>query len=652
MQKKIFVLALSLSLVLSNPVTVKAEDDFLDNIDDISFEDLSNVVTSVSKKPERAFEAASAIHVITDEDIRRMGALSIPEALRGVPGIQVSTVSSKKWAVSSRGFSANLANKLLVLIDGRSVYTPTFSGVYWDVQDYPLEDIKRIEVIRGPGAALWGANAVNGVINIITKRSVETQGTLLSGVSGTQHIGQEGVMRYGGKINDNVHYRIYAKGRDKEDIKLSNGEDSYTSWEQIKTGFRIDAEAGDSINFTLQGDVYHTDSDRRTIPVGAAPQPEVYHTDNNGGGNILARWQQTLEGGSNIELQTYFDSARRDHILLEQARNTFDIDFQHNLFINPQNDFTWGLNFRHMLSKFENSANYVFNSTKRTDTLYSMFVQNKYEAIPDKLSIVLGSKIEHNGFTGIEIQPNARFSWKMNQDNTLWGALSKSVRTPSIAEEDIVFVNSPSGFGGVAKLVGNEEYDSERLTSYEIGYRSNLNKQISIDSSIFYNEYDSLFSLGSPVVDGVDLLIGSENNGNAKIYGFELAGTYNINDDLWVEGSYSLISLDFDIDSTHDANAGRTPSNQIGAKVHYNITKQLEWNNTFYYSDNLSSISVPSYTRYDTHITWKPKDGVELSLVGQNLFDNGHIEYTASGNTNGVPVEVESSIYGKVTFRF
>ena len=453
-----------LSLVVQNAL---AEPE--SNPGTLSIEQMKNLtITSVSKGPERAFDAASAIFVITAEDIRRSGAESIPEALRLAPGLQVAQVDSNKWAVTSRGFAGIYANKLLVLIDGRSVYTPEFSGVVWDAQDVVMEDIKRIEVIRGPGATLWGANAVNGVINIITKHASETQGKLVSGVYGNNQIGKSETGRYGGKIDDYTYYRVYEKYFDRGDVQRADGANSYTDWSQSRTGFRLDREDnGNDNSFTVQGDAYYSEKHRQTVAISLTPR-EIDHTDSNGGGNILGRFTHKYQNGSESVLQLYFDNASRDHILFNRSINTYDADFQHTWDINNSNRLTWGLGYRFVEADIlAESVQFDFGQNSYYQNLYSSFIQDRYEVVNNKVFLTLGSKFEHNDYTGFEVQPSARLSWLPTENQTLWTAVSKAVRTPNIGERDISLVvgTSPST-GGLQKVVGNDQFDSEKLVAY------------------------------------------------------------------------------------------------------------------------------------------------------------------------------------------
>ena len=402
----------------------------------MSLEDLMNIrVTSVSKKPQRLLDAASAIYVITQEDIRRSGATNIPDALRRVPGIQVAHISANTWAITSRGLNGQFANKLLVLIDGRTVYTPLFSGVFWDVQDTLLEDIDRIEVIRGPGASLWGDNAVNGVINIITKKASDTQGGLLSTGYGDEQQGFAS-LRYGGKIGNSAHFRVYSKFFNRDNAVLASGEKANDRWDTLRGGFRIDWDVDNQDSLIVQGDIYdgETESNAST-PILTSPFKESFNDESEfAGWNVLTRWKRVFSDSSNMELQLYFDRTERESAMFREDRDTFDFDFQHRFKFGERHDIVWGLGYRLNHDDIRNTFSLSFNPDDRYMSLYSGFVQDEITLIEDKLLLTVGSKISYNKFTDSEIQPNARLLWKLHERHSAWISLSRAVRTPSRAE--------------------------------------------------------------------------------------------------------------------------------------------------------------------------------------------------------------------------
>ncbi|MCP5361731.1 MAG: TonB-dependent receptor [Hyphomicrobiales bacterium] len=666
------------SLLCSPYNGAQASEANEDSYFDLPLEELVDiVVTSVSKKEEKAFEAPAAIYVISQEDIRRSGATNIPEALRLAPGLQVARIDSNKWAISSRGFNRQFSNKLLVLIDGRSVYTPLFSGVYWDVQDTPLEDIERIEVIRGPGATLWGANAVNGVINIITKKAKETQGTLLSAGGGLHEQGF-GTLRYGGKLTEsNSYYRTYAKYNNFGEFERSNGVDANDSWDMSRAGFRYDSDQRVNDKVTVQGDVYEGRKDYPLInvPTPLSPYSVSYpnETEEFSGGNILTRWEKTVSDTSNTSLQFYYDFIRRDVSLIGQTRSTFDIDFQHDWYVNDRNQIVWGLGYRYITDNLEDSQQINYDVDSRNDMLWSAFLQDKITLKPEELFLTIGSKFERNDYTGFELQPSACLSWLVDDKQTLWSSVSRAVRTPSRNEDDIKLVNlaippgtllGPGTPVSLASQIGNRNIESEEMLAYEIGYRIKPRNELILDFSAFYNEYDNLRTTESPATPFADLTLPIPslvvplplaNLGYGESYGFEVAANYNISNNWRIYANYTFLTMNLHLDgssgdTTLQNDEGRSPKNQFHVRSYYNITEDVEWDNLFYYVDNLSTANIDTYMRFDTRIGWDVMDGVNLSLAAQNLFDDQHQEFNES--IYSTPSEIGRVIYGKVTWKF
>ena len=461
------------------------------DLTDLSLEELMNIeVTSVSKKGQPLSQAAAAIFVITQEDIRRSGVTSIPEALRMAPGINVAKVDGNKWAITARGLNDRYANKLLMLIDGRTVYSPVFAGTYWELQDYVLEDIDRIEVIRGPGGSLWGANAVNGVINIITKKAKDTQGVLASTVAGKEE--GIGTVRYGGAVGSDLHYRVYGKYFNR-DTAYSSPTGAHDDWRAGRGGFRADWAASSHDTVTVQGDYSEGRAgQRQTLATLSTPFSRTINEDAGlFSHNLLTRWTHQLEGGSETSLQLYYDLYRRDTTALAERVQTYDIDFQHRFALPLRQEIVWGLGYRLMSDQFRNSINTQVLKDSRNISLYSAFLQDEIRLIPDRLSLTLGSKFLHNDYTGFEIQPSARILWQAAPAHTFWAAASRAVRTPDRFREDgtVNVAGTPFGF---VQIQGNNQQQSETVVSYELGYRTSLFEQLSLDIAIFYNHYDNL----------------------------------------------------------------------------------------------------------------------------------------------------------------
>jgi len=614
-------------------------------------------VTTVSRRKEDSFSAAAAIYVITQEDIKRSGATNVPEALRLAPGVDVARSGSERYAVSIRGFNDNIANKLLVMVDGRTVYTPTFSGVNWDTVTPPLEDIKQIEIIRGPGGTLWGANAVNGVINIITEDAQNTQENLISGIAGTETRNIYG--RNGGKIGDDAFYRIYAQAFDYSHTKAENGDHVNDAWDRQQSGFRIDWGKTSQDNITVQGDVY-TGTDNRTafLPV-PTPPPFVNPTVDDAnlhGGNILGRWTHSYADGAQTQLQVYFDNWDRLFDISEEKVNTLDFDLQHSFLAGDRNEITMGMGYRLVNYDEPARAYFLYNPTQDDLNLYSTFIQDKFAIIRDKVFFTFGSKFEVNDFTGFEYEPSARLSWLIDERQTLWAAISRAVRTPSIADETIIQTVGAIPNAGYVALVSNKDYGSEDLIAHEIGYRIRPNSDITIDTTAFYNNYTNLQTLdfGAPF-GNIAVPLVDHNYGKATSYGFELASTWKVTSKWQLTGSYSYILLHTSLesgstDTSLAQDPGKSPKNQFNIRSHLNLPYDTEMDNMVYYVDKLDSIDIPAYIRFDSKFTWHCTDNVELSLVGQNLLTNEHREFVP------IPVleesEIARSIYAQAKVRF
>jgi iron complex outermembrane receptor protein len=680
------------SHLLVTPVKAEAS---LETYFDLPLEDLLSMeVTSVSKKSQRLNEAAAAIFVITQEDIRRSGVTSIPEALRMAPGIQVARIDANKWAISSRGFNAQFANKLLVLIDGRSVYTPSYSGVYWDAQDTLLEDIDRIEVIRGPGATLWGANAVNGVINIITKQAAETQGGLLIAGAGNEEKVIAG-LRYGADLNPETQGRLYVKYNDRDSSYapafMAQAQDD---WRSLRGGFRIDSQATETDSWTLQGDIYQADQNQLlnlfqdpSDPTNLAYAPRFYATNladeiESSGWNLLARWDKALSRESNTTLQIYYDHTNREEGFLAQQHDTLDIDFQHQIQAHPNHEVVWGLGYRRIQDDFDNSFAVSFAPDSRSVDLYSAFLQDEIELVPAQLRLTLGSKFEHNDYTGFEIQPSARLVWLPKQRHTLWASVSRAVRTPSRAEDSISLVTeivptSPLTPPLIIGINGQDDFEAEELIAYELGYRVQPSERLSLDLALFYNDYDNLqtietveiLQLMNPLDPfGPPLLIPTTfefaNLAQGDSLGLELAVDWRFQEWWRMQANYSFIEVSA---SLHNASndyltvgllEGSSPRHQVSLRSMMDLSHAVSLDFWAYYVDELSNSSlsltgdnsVSDYTSLNLRLAWQAQDNLELSLVGHNLLDNRHQEFI--GENLLIQTEIERSIYGMVRWDF
>jgi iron complex outermembrane receptor protein len=653
---------------------------------DLSLEELMNIeVYSVAKKNQKLSDSAAAVYVLSQEDIRRSGVTSVPEALRLVPGVDVAQIDSNKWAISIRGFNERFANKLLVLIDGRSVYTPLFAGVYWDIQDLVLEDIDRIEVIRGPGGTLWGANAVNGVINILTKNAKDTQGGLLSGGAGTKEEGFT-TARYGAKVAKDAYVRVFGKyfQRDSFESTVPGTGEGSDSWHLAHEGFRMDWDPSASDSITLQGDFYNGKAGSDTTVASLAPPFTLSGADRSDliGGNLLGRWTHKLTGGSETQLQAYYDRTDRDSspVTLKEQRNTADIDFQHRFQLGGRHDIVWGLGYRVTWDELDNSFSIAFEPENRTLNLFSGFVQDEIALLEDSVRLTLGTKLEHNDYTGFEVQPNVRTLWKATERQTVWGAISGAVRTPSRAEDDIR-INSavvPAGLPGsicatspldcVVAMFGNSGYESEDLVAFELGYRAQVRENLGVDATAFYNLYWNLrtivpdpaaaFPEGSPAPPHLVIPLDVGNGLDAYTWGFEVAADWRPLDFWKFRTGYTFLEMDLDFDSSAQTDPvsgtadGASPQNQVFVRSFMDLPYRLELDGDFRWVDDLKSLDVDAYAQVDLRLGWRPTEQLEFSLVGQNLLHQGNQEFSSSAFVGDQPTKVERSVYGKVTITF
>ena len=627
---------IGLALSFAN-VTRGAESDAMASdvaaLKRLSLEELANLqVTSVSRRPEPWFTSASAVQVINSEDILRSGASSLPEALRLAPNLQVAQVDSRQWAISSRGFNNGLANKLLVMIDGRTVYTPLFAGVFWDVQDVMLDDLERIEVISGPGASLWGANAVNGVVNIVTKSAAETQGTLVTAGGGSL-LQDFAAVRYGGQINSNVYYRVYGKYFDRNPTVTPDGRDGTNDWRMGQGGFRVDWLPNNDDIITVQGDGY----------AGNIRQPNGDLPVN--GQNLLGRWSHAISGESDLNLQMFWDRTFRGvPSSIKEVLDTEDIDFQHRFPIGERNSIVWGANYRLMIDRVQNGAAAALIPNDRNMQLIGSFLQDSLTIVPDRFSVTLGTKLEHNDFSGFEIQPSGRMAWTPGDRHTLWAAVSRAVRSPSRIDVDLFTPGSPPYV-----IAGGSDFDSEKLIAYELGYRVRPVDPVTFSIAGFFDDYDQIRSL-EPI--GTNTYV-FRNSNRAQIYGLELSLTYEVTDWWRLRGGYTYQHKDLFIKpGGSDLNRGRAEGNDpahyfVGQSI-LNLPHDVQFDVTLRYTSELPSPNVPGYFTADVHLGWRPCKHLDLSIVGQNLFDDQHPEFGAAATRQEIP----RSVYGKVTWNF
>ncbi len=612
---------------------------------DLSLEELMNeTVTSVSKQEQKLFDAPAAVSVLTNEDLRRSGFTTLPDALRLVPGMTVASANSREWALSARGAGFVFANKLLVLIDGRAVYTPLFSGVYWDLQQTMLEDVDRIEVIRGPGATIWGANAVNGVVNVVTRDARDTQGGLLYGGGGDVREEMAG-LRYGGRLGENTYFRVFAAYQTTDDYSLADGRPAGDHWLGRHAGLRVDHHADPDTQLTCQADVTEVES----------LSSDGYNA------NTLGRWSRRLSGDSSVEAQVYYDRTYRNEITLsEPLTDTFDLSAQHTFARGERHHIIWGGGYRFVANEIkQNNPDVLVRKGDFDLRLLNFFAQDEFTLVPDRLTLTAGLKIEHNDYTGFELQPSLRSVFKPTAGQTVWAAVSRAVRTPSAVEGRDLFTSAigppttgPDGGFYVPALVGNPALRSETLWAFEIGYRVQPTPRSSVDLAVFFNDYDDIISFGETArfVPGtpVGLLeIPWENSLEEQTWGGEVSVTVSPLDRWRLVAGYGLLFQH----STGPASAVRgdqPPTHQATLRSSHDLSKRAGLDLQLRYVDALESVSA--YLTADVRLFYRLTDRLEVSLVGQNLLDDRHLEQPVSAFA--LTSEVPRGFYGKLTWRF
>jgi iron complex outermembrane recepter protein len=626
-------------------------------------------VSTVARQESTVGKSPAAVFVITNEMIHRSGAVCIPDVLRMVPGVQVAQIASGEWAISARGLNSQYANKLLVQIDGRTVYDLFFGGVIWDVQDVMLEDVERIEVIRGPGATIWGSNAVNGVINIISKRSQDTQGVIVQGGAGNHERGYTNA-RVGGRLSEDMTYRIYGKWFDRGPSYLPEGGSADDVWHQGRTGFRMDYEADDSNTMTLQGDYY--DGNTVTLTPNQIPLSPFSVASNEGhvsGENILYRWKHTIDDDTDWTFQTYYDRTERHFYYPDYAlnRDLFDLDFQHRFPLGTRNEIIWGCGYRFTQdSFFESPASSFFitvDPPQRFDNYFSYFLQDQITLVPDRWFFTAGSKFEHNNYTSFEFQPTARLLWTPTERHSIWGAISRGVHVPTRQTDDstvrlpaVATVPMPT----FPLIFGNRGLRSEELLAYEFGMRVQATERFSWDLALFYNQYARLISnlQGTPYVEPpayLDIPYLYENGMAGETYGAELAANYTVSERWRLQCAYTYTRLFMHLDPgmVMNVNPGETPNNQVYLQSSWDLGSHWQFDLIGRYVDALLTTTpqaIPSYLVMDARLAWHNRKNMEVAVVGRNLTHGFYSEFTPL--TSQVAYKVGPEVYGQITWRF
>lgn len=639
------------------------------HLKDLTLAQLGNVeVTTASKEPEHVWKTTAAIYVLTEDNIRRSGATTIPDALRLVPGVEVAQINSNQWSIGIRGFGSRLTRDVLVLIDGRTVYTTLLAGTYWEVQNLMLADVERIEVIRGPGGTIWGPNAVNGVINIITKNSKDTHGKYVSVGGGDVDEGMINA-RYGAGNGTGLDYRIYGMAFDRGPEFHPGGID-YDRWRSVQGGFRMDLANGERNRYTVQGDIYDEGAGESvTATTYAFPYQQVIDgTARLSGGNILARWQQTQGQGKDFQLQAYYDRTNRHELNFADLRDTFDVDFLDRFPLPGNQEISWGLGarFSHGTNPTVLSGLY-FLPGSRTDKLFTGFFQDDIGLFDNRVSISLGTKLVKTNYTGVQLEPSARLLWAPAKMETIWAAYTHALRTPSDAERAFYLLGFTgsriNGLPFFARFNPNPNFHSEELNGYELGYRHLFLENVYVDIDAFYNHYGDLFSedlVGAPFLENSPapphyLLPAQFGNGLVSTTrGLEIAPEWKPVPFWRLRASYSFLQMELrkgtnslDV-GTAAPTEGSSPRHEATLTSALDIKKAFSVDLTFRYVSRLPAQEIRAYTTADAQFTWRPGEHLSFSVVGQNLFQPYHYE---SASNPGPNVAIKRSAYGQITWQ-
>jgi iron complex outermembrane receptor protein len=637
------------------------------DLSQVSIEDLMNIeVTSASRKEQRAADVAAAVFVITRDDIRRSGMTTVPDVLRLAPGVEVAQINANKWAVSMRGFNGLYANKLLVLVDGRSVYYQIFSGVYWDAEDLMLDDIDRIEVIRGPGAALWGANAVNGVINIITKAAADTQGGLVRVDGG--RFGEQGIVRYGGTLGA-ASYRLYSQWTGRDQSLIAPGTRANDASHSVTTGFRADwATQPDTL--TLEG--AFTAGQARALwpnldPQTAAREPIANDPSDAQGGHLRGRWTHTRADGAALQIQSFVDIADRQEPVGNYHRHALDVDAQYHTQLGARHDLVAGAGYRWIDESFEGHVGISLSPSESDSSLFTAFMEDEISLFGSRLALTLGSQAQYDSNSGAGVQPTARVMWKALPRQRLWAAASRALRTPSLSDRGIRVDYPPvltaSGLPLAVTLLGSPAAETETLIDAEAGYRLEIGTAASIDVTGFVGRYDHLQTqeLTAPVVQFVpspQILLTSQfgNQLEATTRGLEVAGHWTPVPAWRLDGSYTAFHLTpqpaaASQDATAATADGSAPRTQWQLRSAFSPSTRATLDVAIFHVGPIEQLQVAAYTRADINAEWRFTSRLSVMAIGQNLFDAAHAEF-AGGSSLLLATEVPRSASLRLRWTF
>jgi len=656
---------LALALSLQDPPDVTTLD----------LEDLLKArVATASRKDQPLLRVPAAVTVIRGDDLRRMGVRHLAEALRAVPGMQVARADANTWAVSARGFNSVVSNKLLVLVDGRSVYSPLHSGVFWEVQDTNLADIDRIEVIRGPGGALWGANAINGIVNVITRPATQTPGGLLQAGAGTEEK-RFALARYGFAGGEDAAVRVWANHFAHDDAALGSDPDhqDHDEWFMSRGGVRLDARTGDRDRLFVTAEAYDGETREQTthVLIPAAPTDPVSGAFNQWidlrGGHLNVRWERTLGERSHLAVKAYYDHTVHSTEIWEAVLHTGDVEILHRFRPLAGHDLNWGVGYRHHIGDFRGRFPLDVDEEDRRLDIASVFVEDEVTLVEDRLSLTLGSRVEHNDFTGVEVQPNVRAAWTPDDRHMAWAAVTRAVRTPSVIDDDLRFAQQaiPGAPPTVVTLLGSDDFRSEELVAFEAGYRFRPHDLVSIDVAAFLNLYDDLrtqepgapFASNDPPPPHAVAPFVFDNKMAGRTWGAELSAHVQPAAGWLLHLGYAHLRMNLrltedSLDTRSEAAERQNPRHTAWIRSALDLPGGLELDVMGRYVSGLAAFDVDSYVEADVRLAWRdPASLFEVAVVGQNLARSSHEEFgpNPAGSARN---EMERGVYLVLTWRF
>lgn len=653
------VILLSFSALALGGETPEDPDDT--NLTELSLEELMNIeVTIASRTEEKLSDVPAAVYVLTGDEIRRAGFRNVQEALRMVPGFQVSRFDSSGWSVTARGFSGGFSNNLLVMIDGVSVYTPVFAGVWWFAQDLDIDDVERIEIIRGPGGTLWGTNAVNGIVNVVTKHTADTLGA-----RGTAYYSPEENVkagRYGGRLGEHGTYRVWALHDDHNSLVDSAGDEPTEDWYTLKAGFRADWDlpSGDQVKFLANGFFVSVEE---TYFIAFPDGSFQFVTDATpfNGGQLLGSWEHAVSDSVSWKFTGWYTRDHFKEVDFFLTVDSLDLDVQRIERASETWSHVWGLGYRKVLSDIQGDFALISDPEKRSTDALRAYVREEID-LPDRgLSFVLGAQTEYSELTGLELQPSVRALWHMSEHQTLWAAVSRAVRTPSLVELDLIF-NIPIGGGDFVGVGTNHDLEAEDLLSFEVGYRNQPSEHIALDATAFYNHYEDLVTIEEvvPPVGGPSYVayFAPDNLAEAWAYGVEIAADCKVSEDWSLRSAWTYFILESRIDESSndfffEETDGASPRHQVNLRTYYDLAEAWELDGGFYWVDDVGFTDNlegnPAYLRADMRIGYNPSEHFSFSLGVQNACDPEHPEDGA--NEVGIGSEVERNVYASMVWR-